>query len=161
MPGVLRHDTEIGNLFIVGEENFLTALYFEHELGKLNFSLACTEGKSLPLLEEAARQLDQYLAGRRKYFTLPLKPEGTPFLQKVWHYLLSLPYGELTSYREIAFRMGNPRSYRAVALACQKNPLPIFIPCHRVVRSDGKIGGYKGGVEVKSRLIALELKNRT
>lgn len=154
MRGILRHNTEIGKLVIAGDEKFITNLYFEPEP-----FLSGLEDKKSSLLEEAAFQLDEYLSGKRKYFTLPLKPQGTPFMQEVWHHLLSIPYGELVSYKEIAINLGNPYSYRAVALACHKNPLPIFIPCHRVIKSDGNLAGYKGGLERKKKLIALELQN--
>lgn len=154
MKSLLFHTTGIGRLAIVGNDKFITNLYFANETLPDNLK----EEKN-PLLEEAAVQLDEYLAGNRRYFTLPLKPEGTFFRQKVWDYLLKIPYGKLVTYKDIAVDIGNPQAYRAVALACKNNPVPIFIPCHRVIKSDGKREGYKAGYDVKKKLIALEWQN--
>lgn len=154
MKGLLFHTTEIGKLAIAGNDKFITNFYFAGEAIPDNF-----QETHFPLLEEAAFQLDEYLTGRRKYFTLPLRPEGTPFMQKVWEYLLTVPYGEIVSYKDVAVSIGKPDAYRAVALACQKNPIPIFIPCHRVIKNNGDLGGYKGGASIKKKLIALEYIN--
>ena len=87
-------------------------------------------------------------------------PEGTRFQKKVWKELLKIPFGQTVSYRELARRIGHPKAFRAVGSAVGKNPLPITIPCHRVIRSDGKIGGYSGGVRKKRRLLAREQKSK-
>jgi methylated-DNA-[protein]-cysteine S-methyltransferase len=104
-----------------------------------------------------ARELEQYLAGKRKQFTFPIRTEGTEFNQKVWHELESIPYGETISYGELARRVGNSRAARAVGTANGRNPIPIVIPCHRVVASGGKLGGYGGGLPLKRRLLDLEV----
>ena len=103
------------------------------------------------------RELEQYLAGKRKEFTFPIRTEGTEFNQKVWHELESIPYGETISYGELARRVGNSRAARAVGTANGRNPIPIVIPCHRVVASGGKLGGYGGGLPLKRKLLDLEV----
>jgi len=101
-------------------------------------------------------QLDSYFAGGLKQFDLPLAPEGTPFQLKVWQRLCEIPYGETMSYGELARRIGNPNASRAVGLANGANPIPIVIPCHRVIGSNGKLTGYGGGLPIKEKLLALE-----
>ncbi len=102
------------------------------------------------------RQLRVYFAGELKEFDLPLAPDGTPFQQKVWRELCKIPYGETISYGELARRIDNPNASRAVGLANGSNPIPIIIPCHRVIGSNGKLTGYGGGLPIKEKLIALE-----
>lgn len=103
-----------------------------------------------------ADQLDSYFAGHLHSFDLPLHPQGTAFQRKVWAALLEIPYGETISYLELARRIGNPNSVRAVGLANGRNPLPIVVPCHRVVGSNGALVGYAGGLPIKRALLALE-----
>jgi|SRR5579863_1628236 len=102
------------------------------------------------------RQLRAYFAGDLETFNLPLAPQGTPFQQQVWNKLLDIPYGETISYGELAKRIGNPNASRAVGLANGSNPIPIIIPCHRVIGSNGKLTGYGGGLPIKEKLLALE-----
>ncbi len=107
-------------------------------------------------LEDAASQLEAYLAGKHRGFDLPLDPAGTPFQREVWFTLASIPYGQTISYAELASKVGRPRAFRAVGQANGANPLPIFLPCHRVVASGGGLGGYSGGLDLKRALLALE-----
>ena len=107
-------------------------------------------------LGEPIRQLLAYFAGDLEDFNLPLAPEGTPFQQSVWKKLCAIPYGETISYGELARRIGNPKANRAVGLANGSNPIPIIIPCHRVIGSNGKLTGYGGGLPIKEKLLALE-----
>lgn len=116
--------------------------------------------KETPLLFMAGNQLKEYFAGERKKFSLPLQPEGTPFQKKVWDALLTIPYGETRSYKEIAIQIGNEKACRAVGMANHNNPVGIVIPCHRVVGSSGKLTGYAGGLDKKEYLLELERKNR-
>ena len=104
----------------------------------------------------AFRQLDEYFAGTRTAFDLPYALKGTPFEMRVWDALLHIPYGETRSYGEIALQAGSPRGARAVGAANHANPLPIIVPCHRVILAGGRLGGYGGGVETKRALLALE-----
>ena len=108
------------------------------------------------LLREAARQLNEYFAGRRQVFDLPLRPTGTPFQQKVWQALQTIPYGQTRSYQEIAGQIGNFKACRAVGYANHNNPIAIIIPCHRVIGKSGRLTGYAGGLELKERLLRLE-----
>jgi methylated-DNA-[protein]-cysteine S-methyltransferase len=106
--------------------------------------------------EAAIAELQEYFAGSRRAFTVPLAPSGTPFQLRVWRALLDIPYGETTSYGELARRLGQPTASRAVGLANGSNPLPVIIPCHRVIGANGSLTGYGGGLPIKQRLLALE-----
>jgi methylated-DNA-[protein]-cysteine S-methyltransferase len=105
---------------------------------------------------EAVRQLQAYFAGQLETFDLALSPQGTPFQLAVWRLLCEIPYGQTISYGELARRLGNPNAARAVGLANGSNPIPIVIPCHRVIGSNGKLTGYGGGLPIKEKLLALE-----
>ncbi|HWD51078.1 MAG TPA: methylated-DNA--[protein]-cysteine S-methyltransferase [Acidimicrobiales bacterium] len=107
-------------------------------------------------LLEAATQLDEYFAGERQSFELALDPQGTPFQRKVWFALADIPYGQTISYAELARRVGRPKAFRAVGQANGRNPLAIILPCHRVITSEGTIGGYGGGLPMKRELLAHE-----
>ncbi|AIZ56303.1 methylated-DNA--protein-cysteine methyltransferase [Candidatus Methanoplasma termitum] len=120
-----------------------------------NSNLPFREQRECPALVEAARQIDEYLTGKRMTFKLPLKTEGTEFQKKVWNEIKNIPYGETASYSDIAKRIGNPNAYRAVGSACNANPIPLIIPCHRVVASKD-IGGYGGGLTLKKKLMEIE-----
>ncbi len=113
-----------------------------------------------PLLDEACRQLDDYFAGRRPPFDLPLAPVGTPFQQQVWQALRQIPYGDTCSYRDIACQLGKPGAMRAVGGANHRNPLPLFIPCHRVIGANGSLVGYAGGLALKAWLLTHEAQHR-
>ncbi|ATG52645.1 cysteine methyltransferase [Brachybacterium vulturis] len=108
------------------------------------------------VLDDAERQLQEYLAGRREDFTLPLAPEGTEFQRTVWHRLRAIPRGTTTTYGQIARDLGRPRAAQAVGAAVGANPLSIVVPCHRVVGSTGSMTGYAGGIETKQALLLLE-----
>jgi len=109
-----------------------------------------------PLADAAAMQLREYAEGRRTEFDLLLAPKGTAFQLAVWEALRCIPYGETRSYGDIAAAIGKPKAARAVGMACNRNPLPILIPCHRVVGKNGKLTGYAGGMELKQQLLDLE-----
>ena len=113
-----------------------------------------------PLLLEAERQLSEYFAGRRKVFDLPLAPAGTPFQRAVWQALAEIPYGETRTYGEIAGAVGRKKAFRAVGMANHCNPIPVIIPCHRVIGANGSLTGYADGLERKARLLALETSNK-
>jgi methylated-DNA-[protein]-cysteine S-methyltransferase len=117
-------------------------------------------GMPSKLSDEAAKQLLEYFEGKRKDFSLPLDPQGTAFQKKVWSALSEIPYGETRSYKDIAVRVGSPKGFRAVGGANHNNPISIIIPCHRVVAADGGLGGYGGGLQIKTLLLGLERKFR-
>lgn len=109
-----------------------------------------------PLAREAGRQMQDYMAGKLTHFNLPLRADGTEFQRAVWRAMAAVPYGETRSYAQLARAAGRPRASRAVGSACGRNPLPIVVPCHRIVTSDGQLGGYSGGVNIKAELLELE-----
>lgn len=147
--------TAIGRIGIAESGKAISLLLFEGEAFPVSYSTTAT-----PLLDEAFRQLDDWLSGRIRTFTLPLLPVGSTFMLSVWRSLLEIPYGETRPYNEVAAGLGNPKASRAVGMACGRNPLPVFIPCHRVVRSDGELGGYRGGPELKRMLLGIERRNQ-
>jgi len=104
----------------------------------------------------AAIQLKEYFQSRRKYFDVPVHVEGTPFQIKVWKALQSIPYGQVRSYKDIAIEMGHAQAFRAIGRACGANPVPIIIPCHRVLTASGSLGGFSAGIEIKKALLHLE-----
>lgn len=109
-----------------------------------------------PINERLKQELLEYLYGMRKNFTIPLDLNGTPFQKRVWNELLKIPYGKVKSYGQIAEELGKPKAARAVGMANNRNPVPILVPCHRVVGSDGSLVGYGGGLELKKFLLELE-----
>ena len=144
-------DFPFGRFGVEEKEGAVTHLYLNPAGAVLP-----AEERETPLLAEAMRQLAEYFAGERREFELPLAPEGTPFMRRVWAELVKVPYGATATYGEIAERIGNPGGSRAVGLANNRNPIAIIIPCHRIIGSSGKLVGYAGGVELKERLLALE-----
>ena len=144
-------DFPFGRFGVEEKEGAVTHLYLNPAGAVLP-----AEERETPLLAEAMRQLAEYFAGERREFELPLAPEGTPFMRRVWAELVKVPYGATATYGEIAERIGNPGGSRAVGVANNRNPIAIIIPCHRIIGSSGKLVGYAGGVELKERLLALE-----
>ena len=152
MKNIFHYETIIGRIAIAEEDGAITHLVFvnrEHE--PTGYVAAETA-----LLRKAKQQLDEYFAGKRKTFDLPLAPKGTPFQQRDWKVLQKIPYGETWSYKDVAIEVGSPRGFRAVGLANNRNPIAIIIPCHRVIGANGKLVGYGGGLDIKMKLLDLE-----
>lgn len=147
------YHTPIGRIGITENGTVLTHVFFEEDFIP---DPDHWERRETDLLRMAATQLQEYFSGRRKVFDVPLSRKGTPFRQKVRGALLEIPYGETRSYREIARAIGMENACRAVGMANKSNPLPIFIPCHRVIGSNGKLIGYAGGLDKKQFLLDLE-----
>jgi methylated-DNA-[protein]-cysteine S-methyltransferase len=147
------YETKIGKIGIIENGEAITQLYFE-EVSPQDINMIET-----PLLKKANEQLQEYITGKRKVFDLPLAPQGTEFQQRVWDALQQIPYGETYSYKDIAKNIGNIKASRAVGMANNKNPILIFIPCHRVIGSNGDLVGYAGGVKVKEKLLEMEKEN--
>ena len=143
-------DTPLGMMALAQGEEAVTQVYLP---SRPTPRIASHE---TPLLARAREELLEYLAGERREFDLPLSPQGTPFQQRVWRALGDIPYGQTRSYRDIALAVNCPKGFRAVGMANHNNPIPIFIPCHRVVGADGSLTGYGGGLELKRRLLELE-----
>lgn len=148
---VYFYETEIGSMGIAETDGKITNLYFGKIRLPQDIQICETE-----ILKEGARQLKAYLAGELKEFSLPLEPSGTEFMKNVWDSLCEIPYGETATYKEIAEKIGSPKAARAVGLANNKNPIPIFIPCHRVIGANGSLTGYLGGLELKKKLLDME-----
>jgi len=147
-------ESPLGPLLIAGDDDGLGAIFFDREGRR-----AVPEPDWIDddgLLEDPASQLEAYFAGRLVRFDLDLAPEGTAFQIAVWKAVETIPYGETVTYQEIATRIGKPKAVRAVGAANGANPLPIVIPCHRVIGSDGSLTGYGGGLDLKARLLKLE-----
>lgn len=142
--------------FVIKEsaEHITNILFFNKEV----MPLLSQANSNSPLLKEAKKQLCAYCAGALKIFSLPLNPTGTSFQKKVWNALLSIPYGTTISYGSVAKSIDYPRAARAVGGANNKNPIPILIPCHRVIGANGSIVGYAGGVALKERLLSMEAR---
>jgi AraC family transcriptional regulator of adaptative response/methylated-DNA-[protein]-cysteine methyltransferase len=160
---VRRLATPLGAMVAAGGDDGLTLLEFDDRRAletqiaglRRRLDVVLVPGGH-PVLDQAARELDEFFAGERRTFTLPLATPGTPFQQRVWQRLLAIPYGATASYSEVARAIGHPESVRAVARANGDNRLAIVIPCHRVIGADGKLTGYGGGLWRKQRLLDLE-----
>ena len=142
-------ESPVGALTLVEENGALTEVRFGE----------CCEDITLSdtiLLRQAVRELKEYFSGQRKVFSVPLNPKGTPFQQRCWNALLQIPYGETRTYGQQAAMIGSPKASRAVGMGNHCNPLPIFIPCHRVVGANGKLTGYAAGLAVKEKLLQIE-----
>lgn len=145
-----QFDTPLGLMALGEEEGAIVRVYLPNTPTPRLMSHANS------LLEQGRMQILEYLAGTRKTFDLPLRPHGTPFQQKVWDALREIPWGETRSYKDIALAVGCPNGFQAVGMANRANPLPILIPCHRVVGADGGLGGYAWGADLKRTLLAVE-----
>jgi methylated-DNA-[protein]-cysteine S-methyltransferase len=151
MKNICYYHTFIGRIGIAEEDHQITNLLLATEeiIGEVTFG-------ETELLREAGRQLQEYLTGRRRVFSLPLAPAGTVFMKKVWDCVAAISYGTTQSYQAVAAALGNAKACRAVGQANNRNPIPIFIPCHRVIGANGGLTGYRGGLAVKAELLELE-----
>ena len=147
-------ESPVGPLLLAGDESALSHILFA--TGKRAAKPDPAWEEDADRLQEPIRQLRAYFAGELEDFNLPLSPVGTDFQRKIWKLLCDIPYGQTISYGELARRAGNPKASRAVGLANGSNPIPIIIPCHRVIGSNGKLTGYGGGLPIKEKLLALE-----
>ncbi len=148
-PTYFVYQTPVGHITLASDGTHITNLAFGE------FEFPCTHAAS-SLTNAAANQLQEYLAGKRTVFDLPLLAKGTDFQHAVWEAVSRIPYGQTRSYGDIAQAVGNPKATRAVGLANNRNPLPILVPCHRVIGANGKPVGYAGGLKVKEFLLNLE-----
>nr|WP_314461946.1 methylated-DNA--[protein]-cysteine S-methyltransferase [uncultured Clostridium sp.] len=143
-------ESELGPIRVVCDDEGVLSVEFNREGPKEG------QQKTTELAKKTVLQLKEYLSGERKEFDLPLKPQGTEFQKKVWEALLTIPYGQTRSYKEIAAQIGNEKACRAVGMANNRNPISIIIPCHRVVGADKSLVGYGGGLNIKVKLLNLE-----
>lgn len=148
---IFFRETSIGKIGIAEKNNCISRVYLPTDKLPQGMELCET-----PLIKQAFEQLELYLNGQLQEFNLPLLLEGTPFMKSVWQKLLDVPYGQTVSYKYIAIAVGNPKGARAVGLANNRNPIPIIIPCHRIIGSNGDLVGYGGGLDMKIKLLSLE-----
>jgi methylated-DNA-[protein]-cysteine S-methyltransferase len=147
-------DSPIGELLLLGDGHTLHGLYMQG--GRKPIAVAPAWERAEAPFAALATQLEEYFAGRRETFDVSLQMHGTPFERRVWSALREIPYGETTSYGELASRIGQPTGARAVGLANGRNPIAVIVPCHRVIGADGSLTGYGGGLERKRILLELE-----
>ena len=151
------HPTTIGDLLLAGDESALTMIGFPE--GSMRRDPEADWIYNEKPFANAVRQLDEYFAGTRKDFDLELRLNGTDFQMQVLEELQKIPYGETASYRDVAERIGRPKAVRAVGAANGRNPLPIVVPCHRVIGAGGALTGFGGGLATKERLLRLEAEH--
>lgn len=142
------------SIILVGDEQGICQLLIDNGTKKIVIAGQWTHSSTF--FSEAKLQLREFFAGERQTFELDLNPAGTAFQRSVWQQLRAIPFGELHSYKDIATALGNPKASRAVGMANNKNPIPIIIPCHRVIGADKKLVGYAYGLPMKKQLIELE-----
>ena len=152
MINFYSENTKIGKITIFEEDGSIIRVV----LPILSMSTNGCQRVKTPAIAEAFKQLTEFLDRKRTDFNLKLAPKGTPFQKRVWAELLKIPYGKTVSYQDIAVAIGNPKACRAVGMANNKNPIPIFIPCHRVIGKNGKMIGYAGGLDCKKSLLDIE-----
>jgi methylated-DNA-[protein]-cysteine S-methyltransferase len=151
-----RFESPIGPLLLAGDAKALRRVSFESS--KRSSPPPADWKQNRAAFAEVIRQLQAYFRGELKEFDVPLAMEGTEFQLRVWNALREIPYGETVSYAQLAGRIGNPKAVRAVGLANGSNPIPIIVPCHRVIGSDGSLTGFGGGLSTKKKLLELENK---
>ena len=148
----LEFSSPIGQLQLVSEGDYVIELNWEGQ----HREIIDIKHNTSKLLTAAARELDLYFNGAITEFTVPRRPKGTAFQVQVWNELRHIQWGLTSTYLEIAQRIGKPRGSRAVGTAIGRNPLPLIIPCHRVIGSNGSLTGFSGGLDIKARLLSLE-----
>lgn len=151
-----KYESPVELLVLVADDSALLEIHFCIQFNESEFSEKYQKNDDHPILVETERQLNEYFRGKRVRFDILVKLSGTDFQKKVWNELLKIPFGTTISYQEIAKKVGGKNKARAVGLANKKNPVPIIIPCHRVIAKDESLGGFGGGVPIKRYLIELE-----
>jgi len=163
---VTTYDTPVGKLLLGAYKDRLCLADWKDRSNRAAIDRRIQNGLKVEYLEgtsdviaQATKELDAYFQGKLHYFSIPIMPIGTPFQQAVWGEIAKIPYGNTVSYQTIAQHIGKPKAVRAVANAIGANALSLFIPCHRILRSSGNLGGYAGGVDGKQALLVLERRN--
>lgn len=150
----IKVNTKIGPVYLVASNNGLRGIFWKKQNAIPSLVNATDAMKKI--LQHAEMEIHQYLEGKRNSFTVKLDPRGTSFQMRVWELLKTIPYGSTCSYKQIAKQLNDPNASRAVGTANGKNPLSLIVPCHRVITSSGRLGGYAGGLSIKERLLRLE-----
>lgn len=157
MKRALLIDTPLGPMTVTASEEAVIGVRFGSESSPE--AVRCSEVEAPEVLRRAAGELCDYFTGKLRRFTVPLAPQGSAFQMRVWEALRTIGYGETRTYKEIAVQIGHSRSYRAVGMANNRNPIAILIPCHRVIGSDGSLTGYAGGIGIKEWLLDFERRH--
>lgn len=150
-----KMESSIGPLFLVANEKGLEGIFWKKRPVVMTKTLSASD-PVIKILVQAKVEIEEYLDGKRKRFNVPLSPVGTEFQKRVWAELAKIPYGSTCSYKDIAEKINQAKACRAVGTANGKNPLSLIVPCHRVIASDGTLGGYAGGLKTKAKLLKLE-----
>lgn len=154
-----RCRTSLCDMILVGDENGLKRVHMIVEDSNRELKIDDEWIENAAIFKDAILQLQQYANGELETFDLKLNPDGTEFQKQVWHELSKIPYGETYSYKDIAILVGNEKASRAVGMANGKNPIPVIIPCHRVIGSNGKLTGFAFGTKIKEKMIEMEKQN--
>lgn len=142
----------MGRMTLASQDDFLVRV----EFGAIDLPF---DKRPSETTNAAANQIQEYLAGKRKRFDVSLKAQGSDFQHRVWDEISRIPYGETRTYAQVAQAVGNPKAFRAVGMAAHRNPLPLFVPCHRVIGANGALTGFAGGLKIKEFLLNLEQEN--
>lgn len=156
-----RFPAPLCEVILAGDEHGISHLHLCTGEGKRVFDISPEWVRNDAFFNDIARQVKEYMEGKRKRFDVRCNPSGTDFQKKVWRELTAIPYGELRTYGEIAKNIGNEKACRAVGMANSKNPIPLIVPCHRVVGTGGKLTGFAHGLTIKEQLIRLEKEMST
>jgi methylated-DNA-[protein]-cysteine S-methyltransferase len=156
MQNIYFYKIEIGKIAMAMEGSFLTNIFYEYRLSALEKDKFIE--RETEEMANIFAQIQEYLQGKRKNFAVQMLLRGTVFQKKVWEQLAKIPYGKTRSYKEIAQQIGIPKGTRAVGMANHNNPIPLIIPCHRVIGTSGNLVGYAGGLDLKQKLLTLEKK---
>jgi len=154
------YESPMGKMLIVAADEGLRGLYFIDQKYYREVQSEWTRAPKHPVVRQTAREMQEYFAGKRRQFDIPLAPEGTPFQASIWKAISSVKYGDSITYSELARRAGHPDAIRAAGTATGRNPITIIVPCHRIVGSDGSLTGYAGGLDRKRALQELESGTR-
>jgi len=154
-----RIDSPLGTMLLASDGDALTGAWFDEQRYPPKIDARWQRRRDLPVLRRAAAMLGEYFAAKRRVFDIALAPEGTPFQRAVWDQIFRVPYGETIAYRDLAARTGRPDAVRAAGAATGRNPLSIFVPCHRILGADGALTGYAGGLDRKRALLSLERRD--
>ena len=151
-----RFNTRFCEIILAGNDQGLAHLHLNTGKGKRRFEISDAWHRNDAFFSNAKNQIEAYFSGKRRRFDLPINPKGTDFQKRVWKELSKIPYGELKSYKEIAEAIGNKDAARAVGMANSRNPIPLIIPCHRVIGVNGNLTGFAHGLDIKKQLIHFE-----
>lgn len=151
-----RFNGPVCEIILAGDNDGLSHLHLNTGKGKRKFDISTEWIDDSSFFEDVIQQVNQYFKGKRKTFAIKLNPKGTDFQKMVWHKLVKIPFGTVCTYKDIARAIGNEKAARAVGMANSKNPIPLIVPCHRVIGTNGSLAGFAHGLEMKATLLRVE-----